>query len=141
MADIELQVTIASTPERVRELIMDPGRATSWQGSLTAYEQTTPGPAGPGTQSKGTTSLLGQSMDWTAEIVDWDEVGWTWRSVVADPPWELRWEVEGVEGGTRVTFRKSSPALSGAGGLLARKFVGAQDEKDLQALRGLLEGA
>ncbi len=140
MADIELQVTIARAPDEVRQFLLDPDNATRWQGSLKEYELTTPSPVGQGAQSRGVVSVFGQTMEWTAEIVEWDEAGWKWQSLVSNPPWELRWGLEAVGGGTRVTFQKSSPALSGPGGLVARKIVGGQDEKDLQTLRALLEG-
>ncbi len=139
MADIEERMTVARPPEDVRAFILDAGRATNWQGNLTEYEQTTPGPAGEGTRSRGVSEVVGMRMEWTAEIVDWGESGWTWRSVESEPPWEIRWTIEPVDDGTEVIFEQSSPSLEGMKGMIARKILGAQAVKDLEQLREMVE--
>ncbi len=139
MADVERSVTIARTPDEVRAFVLDADSVMRWQRRLRDYEQTTPGPPQLGTRTRGVLAVRGERWEWTAEIVEWDEAGWKWKSVVSNPRWQIRWDLEAVGGGTRVTVRQWSPALSHIAAVAARRAVGRQAERDLERLRAMLE--
>ncbi|MGI9539636.1 MAG: SRPBCC family protein [Miltoncostaeaceae bacterium] len=139
MADIEKHMTIAAAPEAVRAAVLDAGTVTEWQGSLSEYEQTSPDPPRLGTTSRGVSELVGMRLEWTAEIAEWTDESFMWKSVEGDPPWEIRWTFAAAGGATDVRFEQSSSSLNGMKGAIARSIVGGQVEKDLEALRGRLE--
>lgn len=139
MADIEKHMTIGVAPESVRAAVLDAETATQWQGSLSDYEQTSPDPPGLGTTSRGVSELAGMRLEWTAEIVQWSDDSFMWKSVDGDPAWEIRWTFAPSGDGTAVTFEQSSPSMDGLKGAIVRSIVGGQVEKDLEALRSRLE--
>jgi len=140
-ADVERSVTIARTPDEVRAFVLDAERIMEWQRRLREYEQLTPGPPGLGTQARGVAAVRGELWEWTAEIVEWDEAGWRWKSVVSNPRWQMRWDLEPVDDGTRVTVRNWSPALSHIAAIAFRRSAAEQAERELLRLRWLLEAA
>ena len=141
MADIERTVTIARAPEEVRAFVLDPAAQTRWQANLVEFVKTTAGPPGLGTRQRGVVAIAGRRLRWHAEIVEWDERGYAVRSLETRPPFTVRWTFAPVEGGTEVTFQQSSPSFRGIAGAVTRQIVGRMTERDLGALRALLEGS
>lgn len=140
MADIERTVRIARAPEDVRAFVLDPAAQTRWQANLVEFVKTTPGPSGLGTRQRGAVAIAGRRLVWRAEIVQWDEHGYTVRSVDSQPSFSVRWTFTAAGGGTEVTYEQSSPALRGIAGALTRQVVGRMADRDLATLRALLEG-
>lgn len=139
MADVERSVTIARGPEAVRAFLLDGDSVMRWQPRLEEYEHLPPDRLEVGTRTRGVVVARGRRLEWTAEIVEWDEAGWKWRSLAANPRWQMRWDLEAVAGGTVLTYRQWSPALSHIAAIAWRNRLGRRAERDLERLRLMLE--
>jgi len=136
-------VAIACPPEDVYRLLSDPENDTKWQSAVVAVRKVSPGPIGPGSQYKHTISLLGKPLEIDLTIVDTqpsslhaftiDTMGFVF---------ETRVRFERTATGTDV-FTDISSSLGMAANLAVTAIAHmrrAQTEKDLAALKRLLEG-
>jgi ligand-binding SRPBCC domain-containing protein len=72
MAKIEESVKINSPVEKVFAFTTDAGSWKKWQSIILEAEQTSQGPVGVGTTFRGTTKLMGRTMEWTAKATEFE---------------------------------------------------------------------
>ncbi len=141
MGDIEREIVVDGSIERVREEVMEPKNAIAWQRNLKEFEFTTPGPPAVGSECRGVLVVAGHQIDWTAKVTDWGEGGYTIRAQGLGPSFEVAWTFEAVDAGTLVRYRQSSPAFDGMTGAFIKGKVQSGVTRDLAALRERIEGA
>ena len=115
-----------------------------YSSNLIEFEQVTDGPVGKGTRNRGSVKVAGKRIDFTTEVVEFDEGGRVAsRSVESPIPFELDVTYEDADGGTRVSWHQESPGFGGFFGKLTDSLVTRMSAKDvrsnLETLKELLE--
>jgi hypothetical protein len=72
MARIEESIEIKAPVEKVFAITTDASRWSTWHTAIPEAEQTSEGPVGIGTTSKGIIRLMGRSMPWTATATEYE---------------------------------------------------------------------
>lgn len=72
MSRIEEGIEINCPVEKAFAFTTDAGNWNRWQTILPEAEQTSPGPVGVGTTFRGTSLLMGRSMQWTARATEYE---------------------------------------------------------------------
>jgi hypothetical protein len=72
MSRIEESVEITCPVEKAFAFTTDAGSWSRWQTIIQEAEQTSKGPVSVGTTFRGTNHLMGRSMKWTAEVIEYD---------------------------------------------------------------------
>lgn len=72
MSRIEESVEIHCPVEKAFAFTTDAGNWSKWQTIIPEAEQTSQGPVGVGTTFKGTNHLMGRTMKWTAQAIEYE---------------------------------------------------------------------
>ncbi len=72
MSRIEESVEIICPVEKAFAFTTDAGSGVTWQTIIPEAEQTSKGPVGVGTTFRGTNHLMGRTMKWTAEVIEYE---------------------------------------------------------------------
>jgi len=142
VARVEASVVINRPVEEVFAYVDDEGNAPKWESYILEAEQTSEGPKGVGTTLRGVGQLLGQRIEFTAEITDYEPNRRVTEKISGGPiSLEQTLTFEPVEGGTRLTIvgeGETGGSLSMAERIVIRMFqrdVGA----NLAKLKDILE--
>jgi Polyketide cyclase / dehydrase and lipid transport len=73
MSRIEESVEINCPVEKVFAFTTDAGSWCKWQTIIPEAEQTSKGPVGVGTTFKGTNHLMGRTMKWTSQAIEYEK--------------------------------------------------------------------
>ena len=144
MPIVEESVVINRPRDQVFAFATDPANALLWNSNLIEFERLTPGPLQKGTQDRGAVRVAGQRLDWTAEVIEFEEGRRVAsRSTEAPMPFEIEATYEDVGDGTKVTWHQESDTFGGFFGKLADPLVTRMYAKDLRSnlenLKELLE--
>lgn len=142
MARVEASVLISRPVEEVFEFVNNPENDPLWQSSMLESEQTSEGSMGVGTTLRGVAQLVGQRIEWTAEVTEWEPNRKVTNEVSGGPlSAEQSLTFEAVEGGTKFTlvlegetgsfFRLAEP--------IAIRMLQRDTESDLANLKDILE--
>lgn len=72
MSRIEEGIQINCPVGKAFAFTTDAGKWNTWQSTIPSAEQTSPGPVGIGTTFKGTSRLMGRTMQWTARATEYE---------------------------------------------------------------------
>jgi uncharacterized protein YndB with AHSA1/START domain len=141
--EVAVERVVRAHPERVAAYAMDPANDATWIGALTEVNVLTDGPVGKGTRVERVARFLGKRIEYVNEIEVYEPPArLVMRSVKAPFPMTVTYELEPVEGGTRMRIATEGDA-SGfyrlAGPLLNRQ-VERGVAGDLERLSRILEG-
>ena len=106
MARVEASVVINRPVEEVFAFATNPENDPQWQTSMLESEQTSEGPMGVGATVRGVAQFLGQRIEWTSEVTEYEPNRKIVHKVTPPAPISLEQSetFEPVEGGTRVTI-------------------------------------
>lgn len=144
MPVVEETILIKSGRDDVFAFATDPANVPLYSSNLVEFEQTSDGAVGKGTTYRGVTKVAGKSIDWTSEVVEFDQGRlWVNRSVESPMEWEIQVKYEDDAGDTLVHWRQEIGSLGGFFGKLADPLVTRMYSKDvksnLEKLKELLE--
>jgi len=140
---MEDSVVITRPLEEVFAYLTDVTNWPRWNMVVGNVEQTPPGPLEKGTKLRGAAEVMGRTMQYSGEILEYDPNKKVVQKMRVGPA-ELQtsWLLEPVEAGTRLTIssagKASGPSII-AGPLLDRA-VKKQIEESLARLKAILEG-
>ena len=104
MITVTDSIEIARPPEQVFAYLTDPAKVSTWQNAL-EVRQLTPGPVGPGTRFREIHTALGiRARPQVTEVVAFEPGRRFDLRVVEGPPIDGRWDLEAIDGGTRLTL-------------------------------------
>jgi uncharacterized membrane protein len=142
MARIETSVVINRPIDEVFAYINDVRNWPQWNSTLPEAEQTSEGPVAVGSTFRGVSQFLGQRMEWTSEVTEYEPNRKLKQKITSGPMWmEQSLTFEPVEGGTRFTMLGEGEF----GGLfkLAQPVVNRRMKKESEAnlakLKDILE--
>jgi hypothetical protein len=72
MSRIEESVEVFCPVEKLFAFTTDAGSWNKWQSTIPEAEQTSQGPVGIGTTFRGTSRVMGRSMNWTAKVTEYE---------------------------------------------------------------------
>lgn len=144
MAEMRLSTVVGWPVEAVFAVLSDLTRDPEWRREWVAARPEAPdGPPRVGARTTLVGRLFGRDLDTVYEVTELEpNRSITWRGVSGPLPLVFSRSVEGVEGGTRITFAYGPAGRLGAvvmpllAGVGRRQLVG-----DLPALRELLGAA
>jgi len=141
---VSATTTVRATPDQVWAYITVPEHGPSWQEGAVWTKVTTPGPVGLGSSMDHLGRWLGFRIPTRAVVSVFDEprrYGYDITSRVSSRPAAMRYELEAVNGGTRLTLSNEAelpPLLRPATSLLRRSAQG-MFERDVERLRLAIE--
>ena len=138
----EASVVISRPVEEVFEFVNNPENDPLWQSSMMESAQTSEGSMGVGTTLRGVAQLVGQRMEWTAEVTEWEPNRKVTYEVSGGPlSAEQSLTFEAVEAGTKFTlvlegetggfFKLAEPIVT--------RMLQRDTETDLANLKDILE--
>jgi uncharacterized protein YndB with AHSA1/START domain len=105
MARVEASVVVNRPVEEVFAFAINPENDTQWESGILEVEQTSEGSIGVGTTLRGVGHLLGQRIEFTSEVTEYQPDRRVDYAIAAGPMHlEESYTFEPVEGGTRVTL-------------------------------------
>jgi uncharacterized membrane protein len=138
-------ITISAPPERVWDVVSDPGRALSFMSGVTRWEVEGEQRTGLGARYRMLLRIGAAEVGGLIEVVEWDEGSeLAWTSVLGVDQ-RGRWRVRAASGGrTRVELRMAyGVAGAGLSGWLAERVaaptVSGHLRRSLRALKRLVE--
>jgi uncharacterized membrane protein len=142
MAKVEASVVINRPVEEVFAFMSDVKNWLKWQSGMLEAEQSSEGPVGVGSTSRGVNQFLGRRMEWTSEITAYELNKKMEQKIKAGPMLiEQSVKLEPVEGGTKLTL--GGEGESGGFFKLAEPLVNRQMEKEMEGnisrLKDILE--
>jgi uncharacterized membrane protein len=128
--------------EEVFEFVTNPENDPKWESAILESERTSVGPMGVGTTEQGVAKLLGQRIEWTAEVTEYEPNRKVKYEVTGGPlSAEQTVTFEPVEGGTKFTlvvevetggfFRLAEPIVT--------RMLQRDIETDVANLKDILE--
>ncbi|HLF60114.1 MAG TPA: SRPBCC family protein [Acidimicrobiia bacterium] len=144
MPIVDESIIINRPRTQVFAFAADPENVPLYSSNLIEFKQLTPGPVQKGTQDAGAVKVAGKRIDWTTEIVEFEEDRRSVsRSIDSPIAFEIDLTYEDVEGGTKVLWHQESDSFGGFFGKLADPLVNRMYAKDvrsnLEKLKELLE--
>ncbi len=144
MPVVDDSININRPRSEVFAFATDPENIPLYSSNLIEFEQVTEGPVGKGTRNRGSVKVAGKRIDFTVEVVEFDDGRrLASRSVESPIPFELDVTYEDADDGTRVSWHQESPGFKGFFGKLADPLVNRMYAKDvrsnLENLKELLE--
>ena len=119
MPTVEETVTVNRSPEDIWAFLLETENIPVYESQVTQVEQVTDGEVGVGTRYRGVTKVLGRTLTWTTEIVQFEPVTrYANKTVEAKLPFSIAWTLVPEGGGTRLTYRLE--AESGLGGVFGK---------------------
>jgi len=140
--DVQVETTIARTPDEVAAYAGDPGNAPEWYANIGSVTWQTPPPVAVGSRMEFVAHFLGRRLAYTYEVITLVP-GERLVMKTADGPFpmETTYTWEPAAGGTRMTLRnRGNP--SGFAQLTAplmQRAMRRETTKDLARLKALLE--
>jgi uncharacterized membrane protein len=142
----ELSITIRRSISDVFAYVSDLGKLVEWMSMVIAVKHTSTAPQGPGWQFRCTFQFLGQWMEQTFEVIEWqtnDRI--TLKSTSGNVSCVFSYRFDAAAEGTLVCLEvELRPALTGEKGRLPEALVaqmmGRQVANDVLTLKELLEG-
>ena len=105
MFRVEASVVINRPVEEVFAFVTNPENDPQWLSGMLESEQTSEGPKGVGTTEQGVAQIVGQRIEWTAEVTEYEPNKKVKHKVTAGPISAEQSQIfEPVEGGTRFTL-------------------------------------
>ena len=105
MARIEASVVINRPIDEVFAYVNDVRNWPQWNSNFLEGEQTSEGPVGVGTTSRGVSHFLGQRIEWTSEVTEYEPNRKLKQKIISGPMlMEQSLTFEPVEGATRFTI-------------------------------------
>ena len=105
MVRVEASAVISRRVEQVFEFVTNPENDPQWQSAMLESERTSVGPFGVGTTEQGVAKLLGQRIEWSAEVTEYEPNRKVKYDVTGGPlSAEQTVSFEPVEGGTKFTL-------------------------------------
>jgi uncharacterized membrane protein len=142
MARMEATVVIDRPIEDVFAYVMDASTWPNWEEGLLGAEKTSEGPVGKGTAFKGTSEMMGQKMEWTSDITEFEVNKQVGHSIISGPTSiQQTLTFEPADAGTRFSL----VAEGETGGLfklaqpLVNRTMRKQMEANLARLKEILE--
>lgn len=144
MPIVDESIIIKRPRKEVFAFATDPANVPLYSSNLIEFHQTTPGPVQKGTRDAGAVKVAGRRIDWTTEIVEFEEGRRSVsRSIDSPISFEIDLRYEDAEGGTKVMWHQESTTFGGFFGKLADPLVNRMYSKDvrsnLEKLKELLE--
>jgi uncharacterized protein YndB with AHSA1/START domain len=141
MAKIKESIEIKRPPEKVFAYTTDAKNWPKWQPFPEA-EQTSQGPMGVGTTTKGTIRMIGLTMKWTAKVTEYEPNKKFSKDIVSGPITnEQHNTYDPIEGGTKFTIVYDMK-VGGLMKLLSSVVASSMSmalKKALSNLKGILE--
>jgi uncharacterized membrane protein len=142
MARMEASVVINRPVDEVGAYMVDVRNWPQWNTNMLEGEQTSEGPMGVGTTSRGVSQFLGRRMEWTSEVTEYEPNRKMGQKITSGPmSIKQSSTFEPVEGGTRFTmvsegefggfFRLAEPIVN--------RRMQRQMEGNLASLKDILE--
>lgn len=144
MLIVDESIIIKRPRDEVFAFAIDPANVPLFSSNLIEYRQLTPGPVQKGTRDAGAVKVAGKRIDWTTEVVEFEEGRrWGVRSVESPIAFEMDLRYEDAEDGTEIRWHQESETFGGFFGKLAEPLVNRMYAKDvrsnLEKLKELLE--
>jgi uncharacterized membrane protein len=140
---MEDSILIYRPVEEVFAYLTDVTNWSRWNEAVGNVVQTPPGPMGLVTTLRGASEVMGRTMEWSSEILEYEPNKKVVQKMHVGPTEiSASWIFEPVEGGTRLTMRsegETSGPFSIAGPLMNR-VVKQQVEENLARLKAVLQG-
>ena len=145
MPVVEESITIQKPRSEVFSFASDPDNVPLYSSNLAEFEKTSEGPVGQGTTYRGVAKVAGRSLNWTSEIVEFQEGRRVVNKSIESPmAWQIETTYEDEGDGTRVQWRQETDSFGGFFGKLSDPLVTRMYAKDvrsnLEKLKDLLEG-
>ena len=140
---MERSITINRPVEEVFAFVTDVANFAKWNAQAGRTEQSSEGPVGLGTRYRGSSDFMGRTMQWIAEITEYEPNQKAVQKITMGPTeMTMGWFLQPVEGGTRFTIRSEGPTggLAKLAGPLMDRTMEKQMEDNLARLKALLEG-
>ena len=141
--DVVTEIDIARPRADVYAFASDPDNATRWYSNIDSVEWETPRPAGLGSRIAFSARFLGRRLTYTYEVVERvDGERFAMRTAQGPFPMETTYAFSDADGGTRMTLRnRGEPSgFAKVGASLMAAAMRRENRKDLERLKGLLEG-
>ncbi len=127
MSQVSASIVIAAPPERVWELVMDPGQLELWVTIHRRLVRADPGPPRIGYEMEQSIHLRGVTLEVRWELVECEKCRravWEGRGPARSRA-HTEYLLEPVEGGTRFDYRNEFRApLGPVGAIVSRALVG-----------------
>jgi uncharacterized membrane protein len=132
MARMEASVVIDRPIEEVFAYVMDAASWPEWEEGLLEAEQTCEGPVGTGTAFRGTNQMMGQKIEWTSEITQYETNKQVGHKIISGPmSIQQTLTFEAADGGTR--FSLEAEGETGGFFKVAEPLVNRMMKKQLEA--------
>jgi uncharacterized membrane protein len=102
--DVSVTRVMDATPDRVRRIMFDPRQDPGWMAAVTGVDVLDAGER-PGVRARRTGRFLGRTIRWTTAIVSVDERQLELRIVDGPMRGTVRYRIEPVGSGSRVSIR------------------------------------
>ena len=142
---VEADVVIAASPEQVFRFITVPEDGPRWQEGAISTRVVTPGPVAVGSRMEHVGKWLWMRIPTTAVVTVYEpdrRYGYDITSTMAPAPSVMRYVLEPVASGTKLTLSNEAP-LPGWMTLvepLLQRSVQKMFERDVARLKGVIEG-
>jgi uncharacterized membrane protein len=134
MATIDESIVIERNREDIRTFMRNTENQMVWQSNLVELSKLDDGDPRVGTKYRGVVKVAGRRVEWTAEIVEWDDLAfYTLRTTEATIGFKMRYEFDKVPEGTRVTLHQEIDPFGGFFGKMADPLVTRMYARDVKA--------
>jgi uncharacterized membrane protein len=142
MAKLEASVVIDRPVDEVFAYVMDASTWPKWEEGLPEAEQTSEGPVAQGTTFRGTSQMMGQEMEWTSEITEFETNEKVGHKITSGPmSIQQTLTFESADGGTRFNLvaEGETAGLFKVAQPLVNRTMRKQMEANLARLKEILE--
>ncbi|MBI1997386.1 MAG: SRPBCC family protein [Deltaproteobacteria bacterium] len=142
MIKVEHSIVVPRSVDEVFSFLSNFEHDPHWQTGILEAKQTPEGVTLVGTTIRQVRKFLGRRLDYTGEVIDYEENKKIWVKSISGPyPFEGGYALEPVDGGTKVTFLLSVQPrgiIRFTQSMVARELK-KQMEMDSSRLRDLLK--
>jgi uncharacterized membrane protein len=132
MTKMQASVVIGRPIEEVFTYVVDAATWPKWQEGLLEAEQTSEGPVGSGTTFRGTNQMMGQKMEWTSEVTEFETNKKVGHRIISGPmSVQQALTFEAADGGTK--FSLVAEGETGGFFKMAEPLVNRMMKKQLEA--------
>lgn len=142
--DVQVETTIACSPEVVSAFAGDPSNATKWYANISAVTWKTPPPVAVGSLMEFEAHFLGRRLVYTYEVTEFVPGKRLLMRTANGPfPMETTYTWAPSDGGTRMTLRnRGEPSgFARVAAPVMDRAMRRATSKDLARLKAILEGA
>jgi len=139
--DVTARIHIERPVGEVATWVMDPANDLAWIRALTSSEKLTDGPVGRAMRVGRVAKMMGRSMPYTTEVVEFEPLRMAMKTVAGPFPMVVTYTFAPEDGGTAVTVRNR-----GGEGVLFKLFgraigriVNSRVTGDLRQMKRVLE--